>query len=138
MPILFSERLFEVVRWGVGHDGLLLRSLPTDQVQPRIEVLFKPAYAARCLLVTAIGDAVESMLRATERVLIESSDAPMSSTPSSVRDLLAAGEDVVAYEVLCDNLYEVDLRPPVGLGLELRRAVIEAGADPSRADLLLS
>ena len=32
-----------------------------------------------------------------------------------MRDLLAAGEDVVAYEVLCDNLYEIDLRPPADL-----------------------
>ena len=55
-----------------------------------------------------------------------------------MRQLLAAGEDVAAYEILCDNLYEIDARPPTDLGLELRRAVVEAGADPSRADLLLS
>jgi hypothetical protein len=54
-----------------------------------------------------------------------------------VRVLLAAGEDVVAYETLCDNLYEIGVRPPADLGLELRQAVLGAGADPSRADLLL-
>jgi len=90
------------------------------------------------VLVTAIAEAVESVLQVTERALTESPDAPISSTPSSVRDLLAAGEDVVAYEVLCDNLYEIDIRPPAALGRELRRAAVEAGADPSRADLLLS
>jgi hypothetical protein len=88
--------------------------------------------------VTAIAEAVESVLQATERALTESPDAPISSTPSSVRDLLSAGEDVVAYEVLCDNLYEIEVRPPADLGRKLRRAVIEAGAEPSRVDLLLS
>ncbi|MGY2703338.1 hypothetical protein [Nocardioides sp. HB32] len=86
---------------------------------------------------TTLGDSVEQVLRATEGVLAESPDQPTSSTASSVRDLLAAGEDVVAYEVLCDNLYEVDVRPPVDLGRELRQAVVDAGADPARADLLL-
>jgi hypothetical protein len=86
---------------------------------------------------TTLGDIVEQVLRATEGALAESPDAPMSSTPSSVRDLLAAGEDVVAYEILCDNLYEIDARPPVDLVQELRQAVVDAGADPARADLLL-
>jgi hypothetical protein len=75
---------------------------------------------------------------AQQRVLAESIHDPISSTPSSVRGLLAAqGEDVVAYEILCDNLYEIDARPPAGFGRELRQAVADAGADPSRADLLL-
>ena len=84
-----------------------------------------------------LGDTVELVLRATEDVLVESIHEPISSTPSSVRVLLAAGEDVVAYEILCDNLYEIDARPPVALGRELRQAALDAGADPSRADLLL-
>ena len=86
---------------------------------------------------TTLSDAVEQVLRATEGVLAESPDQPISSTPRSVRDLLAAGEDVVAYEILCDNLYEIDARPASELGRALRQAVIDAGADPSRADLLL-
>lgn len=86
---------------------------------------------------STLGDAVEQVLRSTEGVLAESSDEPISSTPSSVRLLLAAGEDVLAYEILCDNLYEIDARPPVDLGRELRQAVVHAGADPARADLLL-
>ena len=44
MPIFFSERRFEVVTWGVGHQGLLLRSRHIDH-EPRIEIWFKPAYA---------------------------------------------------------------------------------------------
>jgi hypothetical protein len=87
--------------------------------------------------VANLGDIVEQVLRATENVLAGSADEPISSTPSSVRDLLAAGEDVLAYEVLCDNLYEIDVRPPFDLGRELRQAVLDVGADPRRADLLL-
>jgi hypothetical protein len=86
---------------------------------------------------STLADTVEQVLQATEDVLTASSDEPLSSTPLSVRVLLAAGEDVVAYEVLCDNLYEIDARPRVDLGRELRQAVVTAGADPSRADLLL-
>jgi hypothetical protein len=36
--------------------------------------------------------------------------------------MLAAGEDLVAYEILCHNLYEIGLRPPVDLTRELRQA----------------
>jgi hypothetical protein len=87
---------------------------------------------------TTLADTVEQVLRGTEGVLAESPDEPIPTTPSSVRVLLAAGEDVVAYETLCDNLYEVDARPPSDLGLELRQAAVDAGADPLRADLLLA
>ena len=41
-----SPRKFEVWGWGVGHRGLLLRSNPTPGATSRIEVWFKPAYAA--------------------------------------------------------------------------------------------
>lgn len=54
--------------------------------------------------VTTLRDTVEQVLRATEGVLVDSPYEPISSTPSSVRDLLAAGEEVVAYEIVCDNL----------------------------------
>lgn len=87
---------------------------------------------------TTIAEAVANVLRATEHALTSSPDDPISSTPSSVRELLAAGEDVVAYEILCDNLFEIDTRPPVDLGRELGQAVVDAGANPSRADLLLA
>ena len=86
----------------------------------------------------SLGDSVERVLRATERVLAESPEEPISSTPSSVRVLLAAGEDVVAYETLCANLYEIHARPPSELGRELRHAAVDAGANPSFADLLLT
>ena len=88
--------------------------------------------------VTTLARAVESVLRATEHVLTESPHDQISSTPSSVRELLAAGEDVEAYETLCENLYELGSLPPAELGRALRRAVVEAGADPSLADLLLA
>lgn len=86
---------------------------------------------------TTFAGAVESVLQATEHALTELVEGPIASTPESVRALLAAGEEVVAYEILCDNLFEVDLRPPANLAQKLRLAVIEAGADPARVDLLL-
>lgn len=46
--IYSSERRFEVWRWGVGHAALLLRSNAPSANEPRIEVLFKPAYVV-CL-----------------------------------------------------------------------------------------
>lgn len=44
MHIFASQRTFEVWQWGVGHTGLLLRSIPGKTGEPRIEVIFKPAY----------------------------------------------------------------------------------------------
>lgn len=85
-----------------------------------------------------LADTVEQVLRATEDVLAGSPDAPIASTPSSVRVLLTAGEDVVAYETLSQNLYEIDARLPADLGRALRQAALDAGADPSLAELLLS
>jgi hypothetical protein len=88
--------------------------------------------------VTTLARAVENVLRATEAVLTESPHEQISSTPSSVRELLADGEDVEAYETLCENLYEIGALPPAELGRALRRAVVEVGADPSQADLILA
>jgi hypothetical protein len=85
---------------------------------------------------TTLGEAVEAALRAAERLLAESPEAPIASTPSSVRDLLAAGEDVVAYEVMCETLYAIDARLPTDLVTRLRQAATDAGADPSLAGLL--
>ena len=42
------DRRFEVVTWGVGHRGLVLRTVPEAGQHSRIEVWFKPAYAV-CL-----------------------------------------------------------------------------------------
>ena len=89
-------------------------------------------------VVSTLARAVESVLRATEHALLEAPHESISSTPSSVRQLIAEGDEVVAYETLCENLYEIDVRPPAELGRALRRAVVEAGADPSLADLLLA
>jgi hypothetical protein len=86
---------------------------------------------------STLADTVEHVLQATEDVWASSPHEPISSTPASVRELLAAGEDVVAYETLCTNLYEIDARPPRDLGRELRQAALDAGEDPSLADLLL-
>ena len=43
-----SQRRFQVSRWGVGHAGLLLRSNCNANDTRRIQLLFKPGYAA-CL-----------------------------------------------------------------------------------------
>lgn len=42
-----SSRRFEVWTWGVGHRGLPLRTLWSQEDQHRVEVWFKPAYAVR-------------------------------------------------------------------------------------------
>lgn len=42
-----SSRTFEVWAWGVGHRGLLLRTLWNQDQPSRIEVWFKPAHAVR-------------------------------------------------------------------------------------------
>ncbi len=41
-----SARHFEVWTWGAGHRGLTLLSYPASGQRSRIEVWFKPAYAA--------------------------------------------------------------------------------------------
>jgi hypothetical protein len=43
-----SDRRFEVVTYGVGHRGLVLRTIPEPGQHSRIEVWFKPASAV-CL-----------------------------------------------------------------------------------------
>jgi hypothetical protein len=82
--------------------------------------------------VTELGGAVEAVVRACEEELWASSIEPVSRTPESVRSLLDAGEDVVAYEILCDNLYEDDIPVPRPLLLALSGAVSRAGVDPGR------
>ena len=86
---------------------------------------------------STLADTVEQILAAMEAVLTASPEEAISSTPSSVRVLLGAGEDVVAYEALCENLYEIDAHPPVDLVRQLRQAVVNAGADPALANLFL-
>lgn len=88
--------------------------------------------------VTDLGDAVEAVLRACEEELRDSSIEPVSRTPESVRSLLDAGEDVVAYEILCDNLYEDDIQVPRPLLLHLSDAAGRAGVDPGRLAPLFS
>lgn len=53
----------------------------------------------------------------------------MAHAPEPVATLLAAGEDVVACEVLCENLYEDDFGVARGLLSSLRVAARRAGAD---------
>lgn len=81
---------------------------------------------------TDLGDAVDAVVRACEAELRASSIAPVSRTPESVRSLLDAGEDVVAYEILCDNLYEDDVQVPRPVLVALSDAVDRAGVDPGR------
>ena len=86
---------------------------------------------------TALADAVAALLVATEATLRESHLEPVSRTPDTVAELLRAGEDVVAYETLRDNLYEDDVDAPVHLLHAVRSAAREAGADVTRIAPLL-
>jgi hypothetical protein len=86
---------------------------------------------------TRLSCAVEALLASTEQDLSRSDHAPVASTPGTVRDLLRAGEAGVAYEILCDNVHEIDVRPEASLVQELRAAVLQAGADPERVNLLV-
>ena len=81
---------------------------------------------------TDLGDAAEAVVRACEAELRASSIEPVRRTPESVRSFLDAGEDVVAYEILCDNLYEGDVQVPRRLLLALSDTVDRAGVDPGR------
>ena len=85
-----------------------------------------------------LAAAVQALLQATEEELSGSEYEAVAHTPGSVRDLLRAGEPVVAFEILCDNLYEIDVRPDRNLVQSLRREVVDVGADSRRVDLLIS
>lgn len=82
--------------------------------------------------------AVASVLHATHQDLADSSIETVSRTPETVQSLLDAGESGVAYEILCDNLYEDDIPAPRDLLLRLRQEVSVAGLDASRVAALLS
>lgn len=86
----------------------------------------------------ALALAVEAVLLASEQDLLTSSIEPVSRTPETVRSLLNAGEPEVAYEILCDNLYEDDISVARHLLLQLREVAIGLGADSKRLAPLLS
>lgn len=86
---------------------------------------------------TNLGAAITSLLEATESSLVASEIPAVALTPETVRGLLAAGEDGVAYEILCDNLYEADIAAARLLLTELHHAAQQSGADPSRMAPLL-
>jgi hypothetical protein len=70
VTIFETSRRFEVVTWGPGHRGLLLRSTPTEVVAPdvpfdRIEVWFKPAEVV-CLPVHFDGLVIDDADRETQ------------------------------------------------------------------------
>jgi len=77
-----------------------------------------------------LANAIEAVLRASESDLRASSIEPVSRTPETVRSLLDAGEEGVAYEILCDNLYEDDIAVPRPLLLDLRDCAQRVGANP--------
>jgi hypothetical protein len=87
--------------------------------------------------VTRLAEAVTAVLDAASGNLAASAHEPVARTPETVASLLHAGEDVVAYEVLCDNLYEDDITVPRALLVTLRDAVKQVSADPARVDALL-
>lgn len=83
---------------------------------------------------TRLADAVRALLAATEGLLESSEHEPIATTPTTVSGLLRAGEEGVAYEILCDNLYEIDARPDRRLVEEVREAAKAVGLDPGRAE----
>ena len=87
--------------------------------------------------VSELADAIAAVLRAWEGPLRASSIQPVSRTPETVQSLLDAGEAVVAFEILCDNVYESDVEVPSSLLLDLSGAAARAGADPGRIGPLL-
>lgn len=89
------------------------------------------------LPVTEFADAIGAVLRACEAPLRASTIEPVSRTPETLQSLLDAGEDEVAFEVLCDNLYEDDIEVPHSLLTALSDAAKRAGASPGRIDPLL-
>ena len=85
-----------------------------------------------------LSECVEAVLRAAKNRLQDSHIEPVARTPESVATLLAAGEDVIAYETLCANLYEVDIVVSRGLLSSLRVAAQRAGADLALIEILLT
>lgn len=84
-----------------------------------------------------LGSAIEAILRACDRALRASTIESLTRTPEAVRVLLDAGEDVVAYEILCNNLYEDDVEVPRALLLALGEAAHRAGASARHIEPLL-
>lgn len=85
-----------------------------------------------------LSDAVEAVLRAAKGRLRDSDVPPVARTPEEVATLLAAGEDVVAYETLAENLYEDDIVVSRELLSSLRTAAQRAGADVALIETLLT
>ncbi len=85
-----------------------------------------------------LSDAVEAVLRAARGQLQASDIAPVARTPETVTTLLAAGEDVIAYETLCENLNEDDIVVEQGLLSSLRAAAQLAGANVALIEVLLT
>jgi len=88
--------------------------------------------------VSELSDAVEALLRAAKMRLRGSDFEAVARTPEQVTTLLAAGEDVIAYETLCENLYEDDIVVARGLLSSLRAAAQRAGADVALIEILLT
>ncbi len=84
-----------------------------------------------------LADAIEAVLRSCGDRLAASTLETVRRTPATVRSLLAVGEDALAYEALCDNVFEDAVPVPRPLLLDLRAAAVRAGADPDRTDCLL-
>jgi hypothetical protein len=87
--------------------------------------------------VSELSDAVEAVLRAASMRLQGSDFEAVARTPEQVTTLLAVGEDVIAYETLCENLYEDDIVVARGLLSSLRAAAHRAGADVALIEILL-
>ena len=85
-----------------------------------------------------LSDAATAVLHSAEAQLAVSAIESVSRTPASVTTLLNAGEDVVAFETLCENLYEGDIAVARELLSQLRDAAQRAGADVALINVMLS
>ncbi|MCM0622873.1 hypothetical protein [Nocardioides bruguierae] len=84
-----------------------------------------------------LASAIEAVLWASASDLHASSIDSVSRTPETVRSLLGAGEESLAYETLCDNLHEDDIAVPRPLLVDLRDSAQNVGVDPGRVDALM-
>jgi hypothetical protein len=84
-----------------------------------------------------LADAISAVVRACDAQLRASTIEPVSRTPETVQSLLDAGEDGVAFEILCDNLHEDDIEVPRALLLDLGDAAQRVGSGTRRIEPLL-
>ena len=109
----------------------------TDSRQGRAQRGTNALVSGILLSVSELSDAIEAVLRACDAQLRAPAIETVNRTPENVRALLGAGEDGVAFEILCENLYEDDIEVPRSLLLDLNEAAQRVGAAPGYIEPLL-